>query len=118
MHAYSEIWTGAVKAHQRADYGQASSGKVLSLSFSLLARVFSLSLFYSVCVCARALGVDVEGLHQVVYDALAEGTPSFLDEVKILSSPLYSLHTAVNIRGALRVAAYRRCRRWPTSGGV
>jgi hypothetical protein len=69
-------------------------------------------------VCARALVVDVEGLHQVVYAALAEGTPVFPDEVEILSSPLYSAHTAVNIRGALTVAAYRRCRRWPTSGGV
>jgi hypothetical protein len=38
-------------------------------------------------VCA--LVVDVEGLHQVVYDALvydalAEGMPSFADEVEIL----------------------------------
>ena len=46
--------TGAVKAHQRAEYGQASSGKVLSVSFSLLAHARTGSLSLSVCACARA----------------------------------------------------------------
>ena len=62
-----------------------------SLSLSLFSRMRARALSLSVCVRARALVVDVEGLHQVVYDAssvsdaLAEGTPSFPDEVEILS---------------------------------
>ena len=54
----------------------------LSSSLFSRARACSLSLSCRERVCA--LVVDVEGLHQVVYDALAEGMPSFADEVEIL----------------------------------